>query len=505
MTFPVGFWDAGTPAADPATDDVSLEQHNMNRMLLQLGVTAHLASVLTKEGVMGYESVLGIFRRRNNSGIQNLPSIIVGNDADKPIEDVVNNGAWYFSIDTGVLSVIHAGKRKQISNSAKLDSLYIVSNSNDSLYTLDKTTGIVTLVKAITFPDLTNTPNAIAWDGKYIYVSEVNNDKLHRIDPISASREEVGTLVDVSSIAWDGKDLYGINTSTNRLVRISKKDASVENVGGVLSALGWSGMTWDGKYLYAIATNENSLYRIDPATGVATRVGRSGALGSANWGALAWDNKDLFTVNNTTHTLFKVSRRNGTTTKVGVTGVLGTVTVDGMAYVEAIVIEGKYLTVAGGPRDNSSNIDANNVTSGIFNAGRLGSGTPDATKILFGDAAWKDIPIFDIHGNINAEMTAPDGLDRLIASNESESDDPTQWLTLTRLRVWLQTHFELSSGRITADVIDAARLGSGTASSATGLFGDSAWKYLLSSRRMTSVEYNALANKDANTLYVVVG
>ena len=109
-TQPEGFWIATTPVDSPGP--ALFAQHNMNYGLVQKGTTAYLLGVLTKHGVTGYEDVLGIFRRVNSAGtIQNLPTIIVGQSANRPAAVVANNNAWYYATDTAELSVIHEGAR----------------------------------------------------------------------------------------------------------------------------------------------------------------------------------------------------------------------------------------------------------------------------------------------------------------------------------------------------------------------------------------------------------
>ena len=109
-TEPRGFWEASVPVVTP--DDATFAQHNMNWLIIQKGNDAFLIDVLRKHGVSGYNDVLGIFRRLNGSGvIEDMPTIIVGNVADRPDAVVANNGAWYYAIDTAELSVIHNGVR----------------------------------------------------------------------------------------------------------------------------------------------------------------------------------------------------------------------------------------------------------------------------------------------------------------------------------------------------------------------------------------------------------
>ena len=76
-------------------------------------------------------------------------------------------------------------------------------------------------------------------------------------------------------------------------------------------------------------------------------------------------------------------------------------------------------------------LPASQITSGVMAAARLGSGTPSASTLLFGDSTWATL---------------------------SASDIPS-----------------LDGAKITTGTVAAARLGSGTTSSANFLRGDGTW------------------------------
>ena len=50
---------------------------------------------------------------------------------------------------------------------------------------------------------------------------------------------------------------------------------------------------------------------------------------------------------------------------------------------------------------------------------------------------------FEVH-DVATEMTAPDGADRLVVSDESVANDPNRWLSLTRIGTWLKANFPFS-------------------------------------------------------------
>ena len=123
VTLPEGFWTATNPAASPITDEISFEQHNMNRTLMQKGNAAHLAAVLSKHGVTGYNDVLGIFMRMSSTNmLERMPTIIAGLDANKPTSDPTNNHSWYFATDTMILYTVQNGVRIQALSQATVTS-----------------------------------------------------------------------------------------------------------------------------------------------------------------------------------------------------------------------------------------------------------------------------------------------------------------------------------------------------------------------------------------------
>jgi len=67
---------------------------------------------------------------------------------------------------------------------------------------------------------------------------------------------------------------------------------------------------------------------------------------------------------------------------------------------------------------------------------------------------------FDLHDDITTEMTAPDGADRLVASDESANGDPNKWLSLTRLGNWIRDNYPFKVSNITRELTHS-NLGNG--------------------------------------------
>ena len=115
MVSPRGFWAATNPAANPVTDNITFEQHNMNRVLAQKGDTSHIAAVLTKHGIFGYNEDNGVFYRVSSTNVlEALPPIRSGLDADKPAENAANNDSWFYATDTNKFYTVIAGVRAEI-------------------------------------------------------------------------------------------------------------------------------------------------------------------------------------------------------------------------------------------------------------------------------------------------------------------------------------------------------------------------------------------------------
>lgn len=103
------------------------------------------------------------------------------------------------------------------------------------------------------------------------------------------------------------------------------------------------------------------------------------------------------------------------------------------------------LSALGGASSSHTHT-AGDTTSGAFAAARLGSGTPSATTLLWGDGAWAALAATDLPAHASRH-------------NDGGADE-----------------IALNASQITAGTVATARLGSGTANSTTALFGDQTYK-----------------------------
>ena len=114
---------------------------------------------------------------------------------------------------------------------------------------------------------------------------------------------------------------------------------------------------------------------------------------------------------------------------------------------------GTGATTAAAARSALGTNDAGNVTIGTLDAARLGS-SPTSSKVLFGDNTWRTLVASD-----------------LPAHTHDAGDIATGTLAVARVP-------SLPASQIATGTMAAARLGSGTPSAATLLFGDSTWATL---------------------------
>jgi hypothetical protein len=208
-------------------------------------------------------------------------------------------------------------------------TLYMVETINPrSLYTLDRATGARTLVAPLS----ANTGafvGAMTYDCATgtMYLSSTSNDTLMTLNLTTGEATVIGSFVDLAVVMhgmeWDSStgtlyggsagNLYTINTTTGAATLVGSSGA-----GSGILALGYhSGRD----VMYATSASTDSLYTIDRSTGAATLVGPLGAGSTAPTGlAYVPANDTLYMIDNSSDQLYTVNIDTGAATAVGPIG-----------------------------------------------------------------------------------------------------------------------------------------------------------------------------------------
>ncbi len=157
--------------------------------------------------------------------------------------------------------------------------LYGCSPSNNSLYTLDRSTGFATLVGPTGFSNI----NGLAFDTSTntLYCTDLNNNALFTVDVATGSGTLVAVMSNTTSVeglAYDPATdtLYGLDDTAERIVILDRSTGAAQPLPNPIGVSGlWRGLTWDASLgvLWATRVNPGQLYSVDPATGIGTLAG----------------------------------------------------------------------------------------------------------------------------------------------------------------------------------------------------------------------------------------
>jgi hypothetical protein len=216
---------------------------------------------------------------------------------------------------------IHTGNTNDVEDNGA--TLYMSDTSNHVIYTIDKTSGAVTIFAGKegkngstdgkrTAGARFNGPNGIASDSENIYIADVNNNTIRTISKAtgivstfagkagtSGSADGIGSEARFSSpngIFCDGINLYVTDSGNQTIRKIIISTGKVTTIAGMA---GQSGSTdgagtiakfnfpysiWgNGENLYVVDANNNTIRKVVIETGsVSTFAGKAGTIGDAN-------------------------------------------------------------------------------------------------------------------------------------------------------------------------------------------------------------------------------
>jgi len=165
------------------------------------------------------------------------------------------------------------------------NTLYMVGDINDALYTLNTSTGIATRVGSATnFGVNEDQPSGLASIGNTLYMIGRTTDALYTLNTSTGIATRVGSATQFgvneaspSGLGAIGSTLYMLGDRTNALYTLNTATGRATRVGtsfrfGV-SEHAPTGLASIGSTLYMVGQANDALYTLNTSTGIATRVG----------------------------------------------------------------------------------------------------------------------------------------------------------------------------------------------------------------------------------------
>jgi hypothetical protein len=175
------------------------------------------------------------------------------------------------------------------------DYIWIVNNELQAIagFNIEKATSD----RLVSFPfDLEQTPSVtgLAWDGSNFFVSDVANEMIYQIDPITGKRLQGFTYDGTpNGLAWTGDGLWVV--SKDRLA-IEKVTVSGKRQLSLAIQGTWpTGLAWDGRYLWYSDAHEGTISILNPLTGKSKSLDEIKFMANpGTFNGLAWMNGYLW-------------------------------------------------------------------------------------------------------------------------------------------------------------------------------------------------------------------
>ncbi len=178
----------------------------------------------------------------------------------------------------------NAGTTAGLAYNAANNTVYVTSSSNDSLYTLDVTTGAATLVGAYGV-EAAVVMHGLEWNdnNSTLYGSSSHNGGLYTINTTTGAATLVGTngLTSFNNLvfAQNTNTMYGTNSSTDSFYSVDLSTGGYSLIGLIGGSTNPNSMAFNTmtNTIFMADNSTDNLYTIDPATGAGTVVGSMGA------------------------------------------------------------------------------------------------------------------------------------------------------------------------------------------------------------------------------------
>ena len=145
----------------------------------------------------------------------------------------------------------------------------------------------------------------LAWDGSKFWVSDVANEMIYQIDPITGKRLEGFTYNDTpTGLAWVDDSLWIISIDNLAIEKVTSEGERLLSL--AIEAKWPTGLAWDGRYFWYSDGYDGTISIVNPASGKSERLDELKFMTTANtFNGLTWLRNYLWVVNEQDDRLFR--------------------------------------------------------------------------------------------------------------------------------------------------------------------------------------------------------